>query len=106
LQGALKRKTIEAQSPHTVVQSCVVHLIRVSMRFVSYANRKPFTALLRTVSTAVDALDAVEDSRKLVVSGRRRSWSACRRRLGVSPESAAVVVECDVVTGIKERQEV
>ena len=47
-------EAIEAQWPRTVVQTCVVHLIRASMRFVSYSGRKPFTTLLRTVYTAVD----------------------------------------------------
>jgi putative transposase len=33
-------EAIEATFPHTTVQTCVVHLIRASMRFVSYGGRK------------------------------------------------------------------
>lgn len=36
------------------VQTCVVHLIRASMRFVSYADRKAVAALLRPIYTAPD----------------------------------------------------
>jgi putative transposase len=35
-----------------MVQTCVVHLIRASMRFVSYADRKAVAALLRPIYTA------------------------------------------------------
>ena len=48
-------EAIEAQWPRTVVQTCTVHLIRASMRFVSYGDRKAFAAGLRTVYTAPDA---------------------------------------------------
>jgi putative transposase len=45
-------EAIEATWPHTVVQTCVVHLIRASMRFVSYDARKPLAAALRPIYTA------------------------------------------------------
>jgi putative transposase len=50
---------IEATFPNTVVQTCVVHLIRASMRFVSYNDRKPVAAALRPLYTA-PSLDAAE----------------------------------------------
>ena len=37
-------EAIEATWPHTTVQTCVVHLIRASMRFVSYGDRKAVAA--------------------------------------------------------------
>lgn len=37
-----------------MVQTCVVHLIRASMRFVSYTDRKAVAALLRPIYTAPD----------------------------------------------------
>jgi putative transposase len=52
-------EAIEATWPATVVQTCVVHLIRASNRYVSYNDRKAFSALLRTIYTAADA-DAAE----------------------------------------------
>lgn len=41
--------------PGSLVQTCVVHLIRASMRYVAYADRKAVAAALRPVYTAVDA---------------------------------------------------
>jgi putative transposase len=52
-------EAIEATFPHTTVQTCVVHLIRASMRFVSYSDRKKVAAALRRIYTAPTA-DAAE----------------------------------------------
>ena len=52
-------EAIEATWPHTVVQTCVVHLIRAANRYVSYNDRKAFSAGLKHVYTAADA-DAAE----------------------------------------------
>jgi putative transposase len=38
--------------PDTVVQTCVVHVIRSAMRFVSYSDRKKITAAMKTIYTA------------------------------------------------------
>ena len=46
---------IEATWSQVTVQTCVVHLIRASMRFVNYADRKAFAAALRPIYTAADA---------------------------------------------------
>ena len=45
-------EAIEATWPHTVVQTCVVHLIRASMRFIGYGDRKAVAAALRPIYTA------------------------------------------------------
>ncbi len=45
-------EAIEATWSQAMVQTCVVHLIRASMRFVSYTDRKAVAALLRPVYTA------------------------------------------------------
>ena len=37
-------EAIEATWPQSMVQTCVVHLIRASMRFVSYKDRKSVAA--------------------------------------------------------------
>ena len=61
-------EAIEATWPNTVVQTCVVHLIRASMRFVNYQDRKAVAAALKGVYTAANAeaarreLDAFADS--------------------------------------------
>jgi len=48
-------EAIRGDGPRTTVQTCVVHLIRASMRFVSYKDRKRVAAALRTVYTAPTA---------------------------------------------------
>lgn len=50
---------IAATWPQTVVQTCTVHLIRSSMRFVAYGDRRPVAAALRNIYTA-PTLDAAE----------------------------------------------
>ena len=48
-------EAIEATWTQATVQTCVVHLIRASMRFVNYGDRKAVAAALRPIYTAVDA---------------------------------------------------
>jgi putative transposase len=45
--------------PDTVVQTCVVHVIRNAMRFISYGDRKKVAAAMRTIYTA-PTLEAAE----------------------------------------------
>ncbi len=49
---------IEATWAQATVQTCVVHLIRASMRFVNYKDRKGFAKALKPIYTAVDAKTA------------------------------------------------
>jgi len=53
-------EAVEATWPQTTVQTCVVHLIRNSMRFVSYGQRRQIAAALKTVYTAPTADAAAE----------------------------------------------
>lgn len=61
-------EAIEATWPGAIVQTCVVHLIRASMRFVPYKDRKAVSAALKPIYQAVDedgalaALDAFANS--------------------------------------------
>jgi putative transposase len=48
-------EAIEATFPHATVQTCLVHQVRSSLRFVSYKDRKILAADLRRIYTAVDA---------------------------------------------------
>src|SRR5260370_34467561 len=48
-------EAICAAFPHTVVQTCVVHLIRNSLRPVARRDAAAVAAGLRTIYTAVDA---------------------------------------------------
>jgi putative transposase len=52
-------EAIETTWPRAMVQTCVVHLIRASMRFVSYADRKAVAAMLRPIYAAPDEQSAL-----------------------------------------------
>ena len=60
-------QAIEAAFPKAVVQTCIVHMIRASLRYVSYTDRKRLVTDLRTVygadteEAAVAALRAFEE---------------------------------------------
>jgi putative transposase len=47
-------EAIEATWPKAIVQTCVIHLIRSSMRYVSHDDRKKVAAALRPIYTAVN----------------------------------------------------
>lgn len=53
---------IEATWPQALVQTCVIHLIRASIRLCSWKDRKTIVRGLRTVYTAVNADTAVQAS--------------------------------------------
>jgi hypothetical protein len=49
---------ITAVFPQATVQTCIVHLLRLSLDFVSYKDRKPVAAALKDIYRAVDAAAA------------------------------------------------
>jgi putative transposase len=51
-------EAVEAVFPRAWVQSCIVHQIRSSLRYVTYTDRKKIAADLRTIYSALDAEDA------------------------------------------------
>jgi putative transposase len=67
------RESIEATWPKAILQTCVVHLIRNSMRYVSYDRRKAVSAALRPIYTAAteQAAQAEFDSFRDSDLGRR-----------------------------------
>jgi transposase-like protein len=54
-------EAIEATFPHAWVQTCIVHLIRASMRYVNYADRKKVASALRPIYTAPNAEAAADE---------------------------------------------
>jgi putative transposase len=80
-------EAITAVFPDTVVQTCVVHLIRYSMQFASWKERKNIAAGLKLVyhassaeaaAAALEAFDAGEWGRKYpaIAQSWRRNWEA------------------------------
>jgi len=54
-------EAIEATFPHATVQTCVVHQVRNSLKFVSYKDRKTVAADLRKIYTAANADHAADE---------------------------------------------
>lgn len=73
-------EAIEAVFPHTVVQTCIVRMIRNSMRFVAWGNRRAVVASLKPVyradteQKALEALDAFEAEWVVQYPSIARSW--------------------------------
>jgi putative transposase len=54
-------EAIEATFPQAWVQTCIVHLIRASLRYVNYRDKKKVTTALRPIYTAPNADAALEE---------------------------------------------
>lgn len=62
-------ESITAVWPQAIIQTCVVHLLRASMRYASYTDRKKMATALRPIYTA-----ATEDAAKLALEDFRTEW--------------------------------
>jgi len=77
-------KAIEASFPQAVMQTCIVHMIRSALRFVSWADRKTVAAALKPLynaeneDAALAALDKLErqhgDKHPSVIRTFRTRW--------------------------------
>ena len=56
------------------MQTCIVHLLRHSLDFVSWKDRKPVAAALKEIYRAVDA-GAGESALTAFEEGWRRAWA-------------------------------
>jgi len=50
---------IQQVFPKSIIQRCIVHMIRTSLRYVSYKDYKPICKDLRTIYTATDEQEAM-----------------------------------------------
>ena len=101
---------IEATWPEALVQTCVIHLIRASIRFCSWKDRKAITAALRPIYTAVtveaaaDAMDTFElewgDRYPGIVKVWRSAWEQFTPFLRFPPEIRKVVYTTNMVESI------
>ena len=80
-------EAIESVFPHTQIQLCIVHMVRNSLRFVSYKDRKQIAADLKNVYRAVtedqglDALKELEQKWNSRYPMIAKSWYANWNRL-------------------------
>lgn len=101
-------EAIEAVWPHTTVQTCVVHLIRAAMKFVSYTDRRAMVAALKEIYTAASveaaetALLAFADSplgRKYpaAVAVWERAWDRFCPFLAFPPEVRRIIYTTNAI---------
>ena len=97
----------EAAFPSAIFQTCIVHMIRSSMRFVPWKERKDVCASLREVymapslADAEAALDAFEvqwgDRYPMVVESWRRRWAEITPFLAYPPELRKVIYTTNTI---------
>lgn len=101
---------IEAVWPKATVQTCVVHLIRNSVRYVSYKDRKKICAALKpvyaapTIEAAANALDDFElewgDRYPAVVELWRRNWERFIPFLAFDKEIRKVIYTTNAIESL------
>lgn len=101
---------IEATWPDALVQTCVIHLIRASLRFCSWKDRKAITRALRpiytaaTVESAEEAMDTFEhewgDHYPGIIKTWRTAWEQFTPFLRFPPEIRKVVYTTNMVESI------
>jgi putative transposase len=105
---------LAAVYPRTTLQTCIVHLIRNSLDYASWKDRKPLAAALRPIyaaasaEAAVAALDAFEDGewgRKFptVVAAWRRAWDQVIPFFAFPPEIRRVIYTTNAIESINAR---
>jgi putative transposase len=104
-------EAIETVWPKTVTQTCVVHLIRACLRYVSYGDRKATAALLRPIYTAaneqaaLDALAAFADStigkkHPGAVAVFERAWERFTPFLAFPPEVRRIIYTTNTIESL------
>jgi len=104
-------EAIETVWPRTVTQTCVVHLIRACMRYISYNDRKATAALLRPIYTAVneqaalDALATFADSNigkrcPAAVAVWERAWERFTPFLAFPPEVRRIIYTTNAIESL------
>jgi putative transposase len=101
---------IESVWPLTIVQTCVVHLIRNSIRYCSWKDRKAVTRALKpiyqapTVDAAADALDGFEaewgDQYPAIVNVWRRNWERFTPFLAFDPAIRKIIYTTNAVESL------
>jgi len=105
---------LAAVFPRTTLQTCIVHLIRNSLDYASWKDRKPLAAALRPIyaaasaEAALAALDAFEDSewgRKFptVAAAWRRVWDQVIPFFAFPPAIRRVIYTTNAIESLNAR---
>jgi len=95
----------------TTLQTCIVHLLRHSLDFANWKQRKPLAAALRAIYTApsadlaADALDAFERGEwgqrfPTIVSAWRRAWTRVIPFFAFPPEVRRVIYTTNALESV------
>ena len=104
-------EALSAVYPATTLQTCIVHLIRSSLDYASWKDRKPLAAAIKLVYTAPSAeaaaaeLDAFEASAwgqkfPTVVAAWRRAWDRVIPFFAFPPQVRRVIYTTNAIESI------
>jgi len=107
-------EALAAVFPATTLQTCIVHLIRNSLDFASWKDRKPLAAAIKPIYTAASAeaaaaeLDAFEAGAwgvkfPTVVAAWRRAWDRVIPFYAFPPEVRRVIYTTNAIESIHAR---
>ncbi|GMV68723.1 MAG: IS256 family transposase [Pseudomonadota bacterium] len=104
-------EAITAVFPETVVQTCIVHLIRYAMQFASWKERKVIAKDLKPIyaapsaeaaAAALDAFEAGPWGRKYppIVASWRRQWAQAIPFFAFSPEVRRILYTTNTIESL------
>lgn len=104
---------IQAVFPETRVQTCVVHHVRHSLKFVSYKERKDVAAGLRSIYTAendTSALARLDDFERdwgakfpMIVRSWRNNWDTISTILAFPPAVRRLIYTTNVIESLNSQ---
>ena len=107
-------EALEAAFPATTLQTCIVHLIRNSLDYASWKDRKALAAALKPIYTALTAeaaeaaLDAFEAGPwgvrfPTIVSAWRRAWDRVIPFFAFPPEVRRIIYTTNAIESVHAR---
>jgi putative transposase len=107
-------EALAAVFPQTTLQTCIVHLLRQSLDFANWKQRKPLAAALRTIyaapsaDLALSALDVFERGEwgqrfPTIVAAWRRAWSRVIPFFAFPPEIRRVIYTTNALESVHAR---
>src|SRR5438876_6332391 len=104
-------EALAAVFPETTLQTCIVHLIRQSLDFANWKERKPMAAALRPIYTATNAdaaltaLDTFEGGPwglqfPTVVASWRRAWTHVIPFFAFPPEATRMIYATNALESV------
>jgi putative transposase len=106
-------EAVEAAFPRAIFQTCIVHMVRSSTRFVPWKDRKAVCADLRTVYNAASAeaaelaLDGFEktwgERFPMIATAWRRRWAEVTPFLAFPPEIRRAVYTTNAIEALNRQ---